>query len=1266
MENTIQTTNVQDVYPMSDIQKGMVVTALKNPKKALYHQQFFYQIHKLNEESLNEAVRLMVEKHEILRTNFDLYNYKTEVQIVSKEIDVNIEYINLEEHTTKEQERYIEDYLDAGKKNPFNLSNGPLWRITVFNLASNSVYLLEFHHAILDGWSVASFNTELFHFYTLLEKDETVVLDRLNCTNKDHIKRELHAKKNEKIRQFWKAELDDFSYTDVFENESISLSQNFILNEVVFEKLKSKTNLNGTAVKEICLGAFMYALKMMVYEENILIGIVSNNRPAIQDGDKLLGCFLNSLPFNFHWNVGEELTWKGYFDKISEKSRNIQQNNALTLIEIVRSLGMSMGKGNPFFEILFTYTDFHVYNAIQDNDTATKTDETENLAIVPYAKNESSFSVTISKSNNRVQWVYQLAKPLRNGVDLKKFHRYVEKIIELYLDAPHVSIDTSQVLSHSEQTRVKQSFNNTKTYFPTNKTVVDLFEDQVKETPNNIAVIFNEQQLTYLELNTKVNQLAQYLRTNFEVQQGDLVAIKLGRSKSLIVAILATLKTGAAYVPIDNKYPEQRVAYIKDDSKAKLIINADFLDEFYNNHNQNEEINFESVTTTDDIAYVIYTSGTTGNPKGVPIAHEALHNYINYARKSYVGKKATKTLLCTSISFDLTVTTLFLPLCFGGSIEVIPTKANVIEELKIVSEKEFNFLKLTPSHMEVVLNFYGDENSAEENERVFILGGEELKKETVGRIFDCFGPQTIIWNEYGPTEATVGCVTHKITSENYTMPVTIGKPIANTHIYIVDKEMNMQPIGTPGELLVSGVQVAQGYMNLKEVTEAKFINDPFFKGRRVYKTGDLGYWKEDGNIQYLGRNDNQVKIRGNRIELGEIEDTILSYSEVIQQAVVLVKEKNNDKFLVAYYSQDQEIPLEKKQIQRYLAKQLPNYMVPKFYVSLAEMPLTNNGKINTRLLPEISDESTIRNEYVAPRTKKERQLIQIWKEVLGLDKIGITDNFFELGGDSLVSIKLISKIQARIGKDYQVEDIYNNPTVEEFCSAQKRLNKVFFNQKKDRKTIYFIPGIIGSPIIYGAMAKQFSNDFNCIGLKFPGLDPEVEPLNSIEEIASFFYNEIEEDKNTEDIAVLGFSYGGLIGFEVVKMLEKKYSNVHLYVIDTPVNDGIYDVEATFKGFKEKIDQYCDEGHIGAEQKSHLQNCVWNNLSIKKIYRQRGVVNSKVCIFESTEKTDPTLNFSGWEKFANKGFKMVPIQGNHSQALYEKNFPIYTENINQIL
>jgi amino acid adenylation domain-containing protein len=605
---------------------------------------------------------------------------------------------------------------------------------------------------------------------------------------------------------------------------------------------------------------------------------------------------------------------------------------------------------------------------------------------------------------------------------------------------PHQKIGFLPMLSQKEQDQVLVDFNDSKVVYPGDKTVIDLFEEQVLKTPDATAVVFEGNEMTFQQLNTEANRLGHYLRQK-GVKEESLVPVFLDRSLEMMVGILGILKAGAAYVPIDADFPADRIGYVLEDTSALVMVSSESTSSRLPDTDveiiEIEEgiIKLQSTTNVERVlhpyhlAYVIYTSGSTGKPKGVMIEHRSVVDYVFGLNQKIQVEQCKSYALVSTTATDLGNTVIYSSLLLGGELHIFSKESvSNIEYLhRYFKANSIDCLKIVPSHWKAL----SDEGELLLPKKLLVFGGEALQTELVEDI-KATGTTCQVVNHYGPTETTIGKLLHKVdANRKYNSTIPTGKPFSNTQVYILSKELQLAPLGVPGQLYIAGDGVARGYLNNDELTKVKFIESPFSKeaGKSLmYATGDLVKYLADGNIEFIGRADDQVKIRGYRVELGEIE-SILQECELVSQAVVIAKEdKQGNRRLVAYIVAENE-DFDKEAVFTYLKARLPDYMIPSVMAELDSFPLTENGKINRKALPEPEIVESFGEKYVAPRNAVEERLALIWQEVLEVEQVGIYDDFFELGGHSLLAVRLISSIRKEFAVEIPISHVFDYPTI---------------------------------------------------------------------------------------------------------------------------------------------------------------------------------------------------------------------------------------------
>jgi amino acid adenylation domain-containing protein/non-ribosomal peptide synthase protein (TIGR01720 family) len=637
-----------------------------------------------------------------------------------------------------------------------------------------------------------------------------------------------------------------------------------------------------------------------------------------------------------------------------------------------------------------------------------------------------------------------------NVFEKSDIHRVLNQFLTLLQSAfshPDCSISTLELLGISERQQLLVGFNQTQCSYPDDRCLHQLFQEQVAQTPNAIAVTFQDKSLTYAELNTRSNHLAHHLQ-QFGIGSDSLVGLYVNRSLDMLVGLLGILKAGGAYVPLDPSHPPDRLAWILTDLQAEIVITQQSLadklstsaqiiclDRDWDTIAQSSSENPVSATNPDHLAYVIYTSGSTGKPKGTLIPHRGLVNYLTWATQAYEVAQGTGTIVHSSLAFDLTITSLLSPLLVGRTVELLPSDPSIETLSQALSQRtNLSLVKITPAHLEL-LNQTLANTSIQKRSRALIIGGEALLGTTI-QFWQTAAPDTRLVNEYGPTETVVGCCVYTVSpGESISGAVPIGQPIANTQLYVLDVNLQPVPIGVVGELFIGGVGLARGYLNRPDLTAEKFVPHPFSDqpGERLYRTGDLARYRSDGTLEYLGRIDTQVKIKGFRVELSEVEAT-LSQHPAVRESVVVVRTEQGRSQLVAYLVCHSNSQAVQQELRGFLRARLPEPMVPSQIVVLPALPLTTNGKVDRAALPNPEEHpSELNRSFAAPQTLAETRLVQIWEHLLNRKPIGIHDNFFELGGDSILSIQVIAKAK-QAGLEFTPKQLFQYQTIAELVT----------------------------------------------------------------------------------------------------------------------------------------------------------------------------------------------------------------------------------------
>jgi amino acid adenylation domain-containing protein len=698
----------------------------------------------------------------------------------------------------------------------------------------------------------------------------------------------------------------------------------------------------------------------------------------------------------------------------------------------------------------------------------------------------------------------------------------------------------------------------------------DLFTAQAERTPEAVAVIFEDQKLTYRELNERANQLGHHLQ-RLGVRTNVPIGVYMHRSVEMITALLGILKAGAAYLPLDPNYPKERQAFVLEDTQLPVLLTQSALlpdlpphesrvlglDPAWKAVAGERRDNPSCVADEDCLAYILYTSGSTGRPKGILVPHRGLSNYLTWATAAYGVTAGSGAPLFTSISFDLTITSLFPPLLVGGTVHILPEGSGV-DALRHAFGTGLNYslVKITPAHLELLGQVLEPQKAAG-GTRVFVIGGENLTSRQIA-FWQTFAPDTVLVNEYGPTETVVGCCTYRVPpGKQPPGSVPIGKPIANTRLHVLDARMRPVSPGTPGELAIGGAGLAWGYHNRPDLTAEQFVPDPFSgeAGARLYRTGDLVRTLPDGNLEFLGRIDHQVKVHGYRIELGEIETVLGQHPSVRQAAVLARHDALGEKRLVAYVVPRPHQALTIADVRTYLESRLPHYMIPPVIVFLDELPLTANGKVDHQALPAtVRTQLELTGQFVPPRNSLEVQMAHLWEEILGVRPIGTRDNFFELGGESLLAARLCAQIQKVFHRELSPRTLLEAPTVEQLvertiCSHEPASSSLVLLQSQGERPPFFcVHGIGGDVLGFAELARLLGAEQPFYGIQARRPVVGQEPAASLEALAAQYLEEVRAVQPQGPYYLGGFSFGATVAYEMAQQLRGAGEGVALLAI----------------------------------------------------------------------------------------------------------------------
>lgn len=1017
----IEKAPVKEFYPLSTAQKRIYYNSkMIGDNNLVYNMPGGILVDEILDKNKIKAVfNKIIERHETLRTAFVVHDENV-IQVISKKIDFEIPVFYDKE---EEKEQIIKRFVK-----PFDLSRGNLLRVEIHYLGKNKTMLLvDSHHIIMDGTSLKNLIIEFNRLYNgdNLKKIPIQYVDYSVWEEEYNNSEKIQRAEKYWINKFKESELSRLNLPYDYKMGASRSYKGNKINKIIdikeYRKIERYAKKIGLSPYMFFISTFFILLYKYTGQEEIILGSPIANRD-INETKRMIGMFVNNIVVKA--NIDSNLTFQEFANGIKKQILDDLSHQPYPFDRLVKKLGIKGDNSrNPLFDVMFTY---------QNNEENIVKLKEKEVEIVEINNNISKFnlSMEIKPKTHTINLEYCTDLFKKSTIN-RLFEHYMNTIYSV-LDNNEVKIKDIEIISEAEKNKILYEFNDTYLEYDKNKTISQLFEEQVLKVTNKIAVVCNNRTLTYEELNEKANQVANYLKKR-GIKPNDVVGVMYPRCIELIVVLLGIMKAGAAYIPIDPDYPKKRIEYMLQNSNAKILItNQELFDgidfsEKIRADFENLEIlaqdkkNIENINRSNDLAYLIYTSGSTGMPKGVQIMHKNLTNFIAGTKEIIDFNKSKNLVSVTTICFDIFGLEIWGTLSSGMTLVLateeeqnIPSKLN-----KLCVKNNVNMIQTTPSRYGILL----EDSNLEflHNMTDIMVGGEPL----TDRILDKLKENTDgkIYNMYGPTETTIWSTIKNETEEKN---ITIGKPIANTQCYILDENMQVVPIGVTGELYIAGDGVGIGYKGRDEITQERFMKNPFIENSKMYKTGDMCFYNDFGEIVCLGRIDNQIKIRGLRIELDEIEKMMLKYIG-IKDAKVVKQTIGNREIISAYYISNKRIRI--SELRKHLNKYLPGYMIPSYFTAMDELPYTPNGKIDKNALP--IPEGILRNEkkeYIAPKSDLEIKLVSIWEEVLNTKPIGIKDNFFELGGDSILAMNLNIKLLNMTDK-VKYSDIFAYPTI---------------------------------------------------------------------------------------------------------------------------------------------------------------------------------------------------------------------------------------------
>ena len=1029
----IQTADIQENYVLSSSQRRLWILSQFEGGNAAYHMPGVFLFEgALNQDALESGFSALIIRHEILRTNFkeDVFGEVRQYIHLPEESKFALRSIDLRALPLEQVNAVVQGDLQV----PFDLSEGPLLRAVLYRLEDQKwLFSYVMHHIISDGWSMDVLISELLGSYNdICLKQEKALRQPLSIQYKDYAQWQQSALKGGLIashREYW---LEQFSgILPVLELPADRIRPavktyngaliNGRLSATLSEGLTSLGRDHGCTLFMSLLAVVNTLLYRYSGQQDIIIGSPIAGR-SHSDLQQQIGFYVNTLALRSRFSGTD--SFSDLLKQVREVTLGAYEHQDYPFDALVEELNLQRGLSrNALFDVM----------VVLQESAPGKVQGLDGLKVSAYqtgTRQSSKFDLTFnfsSLSNSaEINVGIEYNTDIYKEATVLRLMAHLDRLVAAVISSPVQALDQLDYLSSTERLQLLESFNTAACDYPEQYTLAALFEAQVLLHPDRIAVVFDHVELTYSALNSASNRLAAYLMEVPGLGREDLAVICLERSEQVIIVMLAVLKTGAAYVPVDPAYPEERIAYIRKDSNCKVMIDAAFLSAYADVANHYTAQNAVVDASSEDLAYVMYTSGSTGQPKGVMVEQKSVVRLVKSA--NYVALSENESILSLSdFSFDGSVFDIFGALLHGAKL-VIPLKETFLDfqELNhLITRNRVSVFFLTTALFNTLVD---TEALTMDSLKYILFGGERVSVPHVLRFKDKY-PGIHLVHVYGPTENTTFSSFEPVETVDPDLgTVPIGKPVSNTSLYILGKGDDLVPVGVTGEICVSGAGLARGYLNREALTREKFVPNPYLKGQRMYRTGDLGRWGPGGSVEFIGRKDDQVKVRGYRIELGELEHVLQGHPAISSVVVLAPFGSTGERFLVAYLVANTELDI--PSLKAYLSGLLPAYMVPAYFMQLESLPLTANGKIDKKALPAVEqDGAASSNVYQAPENETQAGLVSIWSEILGISRIGINDDFFELGGHSLKATRLTSQIHKIFNVKIGLKELFSHPVL---------------------------------------------------------------------------------------------------------------------------------------------------------------------------------------------------------------------------------------------
>jgi amino acid adenylation domain-containing protein len=1156
-------------FPLTESQREIWLAAQMGGAAAVaYNESLRFEFHgAFDVEVFRAALGQVLQRHPILLASISPDGQSQQVRTDYK---LDVPLLDFRGQDKEKKERELTAMLEREVSEPFDLVAGPMLRVKIACLSDDHyVVIWTAHHIICDGWSVGILVRELATIYSALKKGIQPVLPAPASFREYALENQSDRAEARDAVAFWSKQFAEIPPPLELPTDrprpairsAKAASHSWIVDASVQESLKRIAGQQRTTLVVVLLAALKGLFCRLTGETDLVVALAVAGQ-AVSGKTRLVGQCVNTLPIRTRLNAEES-----FLENVKAVRKSVldaYEHNQCSLGSIVQHLHMTRNLSRP--PLVDVY--FNV-----DRDTSDVKFEGVEFACAGNPKPALHFDLffNLIEKPNGLSILCTYNTDLFDDATIARWLKYYETLIRGIAANPTEALVALPLLPESERKELIVGRNRTQIDFPKQKTLTEWFESRVEETPDAEAVAFENDHLTYGELSRRATQLAHRLK-KVGVGPNVLVGLSVERSLDMLVALLGILRSGGAYVPLDPSFPEDRLAYMVEDSGMQVLVTHRGLEERLRVRPDSiirldsdwEDIAKESTdhgtlpgADPERLAYVLYTSGSTGKPKGVEIQHSALINLLLSVQRE-PGFTAKDTMLAvTTLSFDIAGLEIYLPLISGGKVAIASYDESRDPKrlMERIRHSNCSVMQATPATWRALVDAgWGGSSTLK-----ILCGGESAPRDLVKELL----PRCMeLWNMYGPTETTIWSTVHSVTSAEG--PIPIGRPIANTQTFVLDAHRNPVPDGAVGELFIGGAGLARGYLHRPELTQERFIESPFEPGARLYRTGDLARWIPGSNLECLGRVDNQVKLRGFRIELGEIE-AALSNHATVGQCVVIAREDNpGDKRLVAYFELRPGTLANLGDLKTHLAKSLPDYMIPSIFVPLEKLPLTPNGKIDRNALPAPAGQHIeIDGGYVAPRDPLEQALARIWAKVLKVKRVGVRDNFFDLGGHSLTAVRMLAEVQKLAGKNLPLATLFQASTVESFAELLRRdgwtpswSSLVPIQPLGQKPLLFLVHGAEGNVLLYRQLSQYLGTDQPVYGLQSKGLGGDGSLNVTVEDMASQYVKEIRTVQPHGPYFLGGYCLGGTIAFEMAQQLSAMGEPVGLVMMLGAYNQAV--------------------------------------------------------------------------------------------------------------